>query len=195
MSSYKGHNQGFKCLNHMYPKKQNLMKHLLLNYELLHLPHIITIPYSTLPYVGSRGGVLTAWKEDYTLNTSYSLTFSNTTLLTNSLNSFGFSFMVTNVYGPTANNLKTDFITELRMIACLHDLPWLLLGDFNILRDPAESTSTNPNTHGMVEFNEMIIDLQMKEIPLYGRSFTWSNMLPNPSLSWTKCCSHNTGTP
>jgi hypothetical protein len=130
--------------------------------------------------VGSRGGVLTAWKEGYTLNTSYTLTFSNTILLTNNL---GFSFMVTNVYGPTVNNLKTDFIMELRMIACLHDLPWQLLGDFNITRDLAKSTSTNPNTHDMVEFNEMIADLQMREITLYGRSFTWPNMRPNTSFS------------
>jgi hypothetical protein len=72
--------------------------------------------------------------------------------------------MITNVYGPTSNNLKNNFILEMCMIACLHDLPWILLGDFNILRDPSESTSTNPNTYSMHDFNDMIDDLKLHEI-------------------------------
>jgi exonuclease III len=99
------------------------------------------IEYAALPSTGSRGGTLTAWTSDYTLNTSYTLTFSTTVILTNNL---GFTLMVTNTYGPTSNTFKHELITELRMIACLHDLPWLLLGDFNIIRDTSEYTSTNP---------------------------------------------------
>jgi hypothetical protein len=91
--------------------------------------------------------------------------------------------MITNAYGPTSNNLKNDFILEMRTIACLHDLLWILLGDFNILRDPSESTSVNPNTHSMHDFNDMIIDLELHEIQLRGCSFTWTNKRPNPSFS------------
>jgi exonuclease III len=75
--------------------------------------------YSTLPANGSRGN-LTTWSSAYTLNSTYTLTFSNTVLLTNHL---GFTFMITNGYGPTSNNLKNNFILKMRMIACLHDLP------------------------------------------------------------------------
>jgi hypothetical protein len=91
--------------------------------------------------------------------------------------------MLINVYGPTSNNLKDDFLTEIRMVACLHDLPWILLGDFNLLRDTSESTSYNPNIHRMIEFNDMIDDLDLNEIQLFDRSFTWSNKHPNSSFS------------
>jgi hypothetical protein len=91
--------------------------------------------------------------------------------------------MITNVYGPTSNNLKNDFLTELRMVDCLHDVPWILLGDFNIIRTISETTSQNPNTHTMLDFNNMIHDLELSEVRLNGRSFTWSNKKPIPSFS------------
>jgi exonuclease III len=142
-------------------------------------PHEFT-EFAIMSVNGSRGGTLIAWTSSYTLNTSYILTFSNTVVLTNNL---GTTFMLTNVYGPTSNNLKDDFLTEIRMVACLHDLPWILLGDFNLLRDTSESTSYNPNIHRMIEFNDMIDDLDLNEIQLFDRSFTWSNKRPNPSFS------------
>jgi hypothetical protein len=83
--------------------------------------------------------------------------------------------MITNVYGPTSNSLKNDFLTELRMIACLHDVPWILLDDFNIIRALSDSTSQNPNTHAMLDFNNVIHDLELNKIRLNDRSFTWSN--------------------
>jgi exonuclease III len=92
--------------------------------------------YSILSANGSRGGgTLTAWSSVYTLNSTYTITFSNTVILTNHM---GFTFMITNVYGPTSNNLKNIFILKICTIVCLHDLPWILLGDFNILRDEQE---------------------------------------------------------
>jgi hypothetical protein len=91
--------------------------------------------------------------------------------------------MITNAYGPTSNTLKNDFLTELRMVACLHDVPWILLDDFNIIRETSETTSRNPNTHSMLEFNNMIHDLELDETRLNGRCFTWSNKRPSSSFS------------
>jgi exonuclease III len=91
--------------------------------------------------------------------------------------------MQTNVYGPTQNNLKAQFLNEIRTIACLHDLTWIILGDFNIIRNPNDSSSTNPNTHSMIPFNDLISDLDLQKKQLNGRSFTWSNMRRNPTLS------------
>jgi hypothetical protein len=69
------------------------------------------------------------------------------------------------------------------MLACLHDIPWIILGDFNIIRDPGDSNSTNPNLHYMLPFNDLINDLDLHEIQLFGRQFSWSNKRPIPSLS------------
>jgi exonuclease III len=55
----------------------------------------------------SRGGTIIAWKPSFTLNHSYQLTYSNMTILSNNL---GFQFMLTNVYRPTDNNYKADFL-------------------------------------------------------------------------------------
>jgi hypothetical protein len=101
----------------------------------------------------------TAWATSLSLNQSYNLTFSNMVVLTNNL---GLSFMVTNVYGPIENGRKNDFLIEMRKsIYCLNNLPWLLLGDFNIIRDLFDTTATNPNTYSMLAFNTFIIDLEL----------------------------------
>jgi hypothetical protein len=114
------------------------------------------------------------------LNQSYNLMFSNTVVLTNNL---GLSFMVTNVYGPVDNDRKNDFLTEMRTIYCLNGLPWLLLGDFNIIRDLSDTTATNPNTHSMLAFNTFIADLELQKLTLFSRQYMWSNKRPTPSFS------------
>jgi hypothetical protein len=91
--------------------------------------------------------------------------------------------MITNTYGPTTNSLKNSFIAEIHMISCLYDIPWILIGDFNLLQDITESTSLNPNTYFMIEFNDMIHDLDLQELQLNGRLYTWSNKRPTSSFS------------
>jgi hypothetical protein len=91
--------------------------------------------------------------------------------------------MLTNVYGPTGNACKLGFLQEKRIISCMHDLPWNLMEDFNILRDVNDTTSANPNFHFMVDFNQLITDLQLQDLPLNGRAYTWSNKRPQPSFS------------
>jgi hypothetical protein len=65
----------------------------------------------------------------------------------------------------------------------MHDLPWTLMGDFNILREGNDTTSINPNLHSMIDFNLLILDLQLQELPLIGRTYTCSNKRPQPSFS------------
>jgi hypothetical protein len=138
---------------------------------------------------GSRGGTLTAWNSSLCLHQSYNLTFSTTVVLNNNL---GMRYMITNVYGPVDNARKSDFLTELRTIYCLNDLPWILLGNFNIIRELSDTTATNPNTHSMLAFNTLIADLDLHEPTLFSRHYTWSNKRPSPSFSkhWEALTSH-----
>jgi hypothetical protein len=80
------------------------------------------------------------------------------------------------------------------MVGCLHDVPLILFGDFNIIRAISETTSQNPNTHAMLDFNIMIHDLELSEVRLNSRSFTWSNKRPIPSPNSTESSYLTTGT-
>jgi hypothetical protein len=65
----------------------------------------------------------------------------------------------------------------------MHNLPWILLRDFNILRGTNEITLTNPNLHSMIDFNKLIFDLQIQKLLLIGRTYIWSNKRPKPSFT------------
>ena len=72
---------------------------------------------------------------------------------------------------------------------------WLILGDFNLLRSPADRNKPGGDANDMLLFNEAISALGLVELPLYGKKFTWSNKQQPPllerldwffsSLSWT----------
>jgi exonuclease III len=100
--------------------------------------------YASRDAIGSRGGTIIAWQPTFSPKHNYTLTYSTTVVLTNNLS---FEFMITNVYGPTDNACKPDFLPEIRIISYMHDIPWILMGDFNILRDANDTTSTNPNLY------------------------------------------------
>lgn len=62
------------------------------------------------------------------------------------------------------------------------DASWLVLGDFNYIRYPHNRNREGGNIQDMLQFNEAINQLALFEIPLKGRSFTWSNMQTAPLL-------------
>lgn len=59
---------------------------------------------------------------------------------------------------------------------------WIILGDFNFIRGPDNRSRAGGDHNSMMLFNNIIINLDLFEIPLKGRSFTWSNMQDNPLL-------------
>lgn len=50
---------------------------------------------------------------------------------------------------------------------------WLIVGDFNLLRKPEDKEGVDPNE--IFLFNEAISKLDLIELPLHGRHFTWTN--------------------
>jgi hypothetical protein len=58
----------------------------------------------------------------------------------------------------------------------------MLVGDFNLIRDPHDRSRPCGDIHNMMNFSSAIQALDLKEIPLKGRSFTWSNMQNEPLL-------------
>jgi hypothetical protein len=65
----------------------------------------------------------------------------------------------------------------------LSDLPWLIIGDFNVLHSQQDTTGRLRRTGPMRDFNDLIDELNLLEVPLQGRKYTYSNHQPNPILT------------
>ena len=55
------------------------------------------------------------------------------------------------------------------------EVDWHLVGDFNLMRCPANRNKPGGDITQMVMFNEAISALGLVELPLLGRQCTWSN--------------------
>jgi endonuclease/exonuclease/phosphatase family metal-dependent hydrolase len=52
---------------------------------------------------------------------------------------------------------------------------WLVIGDFNLILQAADKSNTNLNRRLMGAFRDVVRDLELKEIALRGRKYTWTN--------------------
>ena len=57
-----------------------------------------------------------------------------------------------------------------------------MLGDFNRIYKDEDKNNSNLNRAMMGRFRRLINDLSLKEIPLHGQKFTWSNLQDSPTL-------------
>jgi hypothetical protein len=146
------------------------------------LPQPFSSSLVAAPAVGSRGGILTAWdpailtKKCHFLN-AYSITTSF------SCNATDLDFFLTNVYGPSDHAYSNDFLQSIREVQNIVSGPWILLGDFNLVRGPADKSNGQFNASLAGAFNQAIQDILVSEIPLSDRRFTWSNNQAFPILA------------
>jgi hypothetical protein len=93
----------------------------------------------------------------------------------------GFEWILVPVYGAVQDNHKAEFLAELVRLCEVETLPILLAGDFNILRRREDKSNNNSNPHWPFVFNEIIENLNLREIALSGRQFTWVSRRENPT--------------
>lgn len=60
--------------------------------------------------------------------------------------------------------------------------PWLLCGDFNMIYQAADKNNSRLNLQAVRRFRRALDDLQVQELHLRGRLFTWSNEHAHPTL-------------
>jgi len=72
------------------------------------------------------------------------------------MKSYGFQWMLLNIYGPAHDDRKMEFLEEIQNKVLSSDLPMMLGGDFNLVRKVDEKSSGNVDVHLMDAFNEMI---------------------------------------
>ena len=87
----------------------------------------------------------------------------------------GQEWWLTGVYGPQLDHEKIDFMQELIDIRDLHMGPWVVMGDFNLLVNPKDKSNESINRRMMARFHKRHNMLELKELYLNGRRYTWSN--------------------
>jgi hypothetical protein len=93
-----------------------------------------------------------------------------------------FRWCVITVYGPANHQLSKEFLDELSDICRNEALPIILGGDFNLRREVSEKNSLLYDHKLMDSFNDFIRKFNLREIPMGGLKFTWTNNQVNPVL-------------
>lgn len=127
-----------------------------------------------LPSDGTRGGVIVAASADY-----FDLSASSYTLHTVSakitMRATGKAWSITAVYGPQSDEDKMMFIEELKSLRGTVLPQWLLLGDFNLLVKESDKSSRNVNRRHIAAFKAALNVLELAELRLHGRRYTWTS--------------------
>jgi exonuclease III len=136
-----------------------------------------------LPSLGASGGILIACDADFfdMVTIPYPSVFSLSVRVCSRLCDVAWD--LTGVYGPQHENEKMTFLTELRNIRHMMKPEWLILGDFNMIRRAREKNKGSINRRVIRQFNHTIDYLQLLEIELNGKLFTWSNERDDPTMS------------
>lgn len=62
-----------------------------------------------------------------------------------------------------------------------YEVDWLIVGDFNLLRRLEDRNREGADVNEMFLFNEAIKKLDLIELPIQGRQYTWTNKQFPPS--------------
>jgi hypothetical protein len=85
------------------------------------------------------------------------------------------------VYGPQSEADKLSFMQEIRQINQTVHERWLLLGDFNLIYRASDKSNGHINRRLMNSFRLLVDEVEMKELHLHGRRFTWSSGTQTPT--------------
>lgn len=134
----------------------------------------------------TRGGVLLAVHEDhYKIKQILIENFTVSARLEATRSAI--EWWITVVYGPQGDNEKLLFLQELRQIKQAVSDKWLVIGDFNMILSAEDKSNNNLNRRIMGAFRNMVNDLELKELQLKGRKFTWSNDVTQTRIDRAFC--------
>jgi hypothetical protein len=83
---------------------------------------------------------------------------------------------LTNIYGPCNVVGRAEFTNWLYNYDVSNFDLWLVTSDFNLMRGPENINSPGVSTCDMLLFNDIIHHLDLVEVHLKNRIYTWSNM-------------------
>lgn len=95
-------------------------------------------------------------------------------------------FYVTMVYASNDAGIRTMLWKALMHLAT-NTTPWIVMGDFNIVRTSDERMGPNPpKLTDMLEFNNCILGCQLEDLKGIGCEYTWTNKQEANHRVWSK---------
>jgi hypothetical protein len=140
----------------------------------------IDFEWFSRPPRGRFGGMLVGVRSD-TMEVLASLDGDYHIKLTIRNKADNFIWSLVAVYGAAQDEFKADFLRELVNLAKDNPHPILIGGDFNLLRFRPEKSKGRFDGHWPFLFNAVIDSLDLREVSMTGRQFTWANSLPDPT--------------
>ncbi|XP_028109689.1 uncharacterized protein LOC114308322 [Camellia sinensis] len=123
--------------------------------------------------VGAAGGLLCIWNPDafqmVDCCCNHNFIILSGTLFNN------LDCVVVNIYAPNDSTIRRNVWDILTRLKSLYDKPWCLGGDFNEIRNISERKGCCRRDRGMCDFNDFIDNLEVCDMHMMGRKFTWCN--------------------
>ena len=111
----------------------------------------------------------------------WKLKFCLTVVLRNTYDNFTWKLCV--VYGSPYNEGKQEFINELHSLFDNWSGPFLIGGDYNLVRDLSKKNNGVIDYHRADKFNDWINYWGLVELKNPTRSFTWVNNQDQPIMA------------
>jgi len=124
--------------------------------------------YAYLPASSTRGGILIAGRQ---ADVSFSDVLDGQS-----------KWWLTSVYGPQDDGDKAVFLEELEAIRDACAGPWAITGDFNLILNEADKSNERIDRANPHRFRRTVATLELQDMHLHGRCFTWSNERERPTL-------------
>lgn len=141
------------------------------------------VEWCVVPMVGIVGGILCAWNPS---SVSHSDKWIGSYSISVSLKDLGLGHvwrLFTGMYGPAITTNRKEFLAKLVGVKERWSGPWVVGGDFNVIRFVNEKRPCGRITRSIKDFDQFIRDGDLRDVLLYNAKFTWTNGQDNPILS------------
>lgn len=79
------------------------------------------------------------------------------------------------MYAPNEANSRHIRWEELLALNSGSQVPWCVGGDFNEIRCISERVGRTTMERGMRDFRAFCTNMELVDLPMFGRKFTWTN--------------------
>ncbi|XP_028105561.1 uncharacterized protein LOC114304603 [Camellia sinensis] len=138
-----------------------------------------SVEYMEVDAEGSAGGILCIWNP-MTFSLQECCCSRNFILLVGIMHSC-INCVIGNIYAPNEDLNRRRLWSILSNLKTVFPDPWCLGGDFNEVKNICERKGCIRRDRGMEEFGTFISNLELVDIPMLGRQYTWGN-----SQSWSR---------
>jgi exonuclease III len=138
--------------------------------------------WNNVPAVGTAGGILLGINEEKLEVVNWTVRkFSISVTIKNKKDAFSWNLVT--VYGSAYDENKQAFLDELESVCANNNLPILIGGDFNLVRELSEKSNQNIKQTWADKFNNWVNQFGLMELKPSNRLFTWSNNQQMPIMA------------